>query len=113
MLLAGAAMVARTVRPAGIGWVVTVLAAVIGLGHLAAFAHFTFLAVGADRPEVFALYMLIGYPLLRPLLRDRASIHTAPLLMAAAIVLAMTVRLGPVAQSVAVYSLANGDKTRE
>jgi hypothetical protein len=57
--------------------------------------------------------MLIGYPLLRPLLRDRASIHTAPLLLAAAIVLAMTVRLGPVAQSVAVYSLANGDKTRE
>jgi hypothetical protein len=113
MLLASAAMLARTTRLPGIGLVGTVLAAVIGLGHLAAFAHFTFLAVGADRPEVFAPYMLIGYPLLRPLLRDRASIHTAPLLLAAAIVLAMTVRLGPVAQSVAVYSLANGDKTRE
>ncbi|SDC72447.1 Peptidase family M28 [Sphingomonas sp. YR710] len=113
ILLASAAMVARTARPAAIGWVVTALAAAVGLGHLAAFAHFTFLAVGADRPEVFALYMLTGYPLLRPLLRDRASLHTAPLLMTAAIVLAMTVRLGPVARSVAVYSLADGDKTRE
>lgn len=113
LLLAAIALVTRAWLPLRTGLAATALLAAIGLGHLAAFGHFTFLAVGAERPEALVAYLWIGFPLLRPLLPDRASVRLAALLLVAGIALAMTVRLDPMARSIPVYSLANGDKTRE
>lgn len=113
LLLASVALASRALLSPRAGLAITAIAAAAGIGQLAAFAHFTFLAVGADRPEVMVAYLLIGFPLLRPLLPDRAAVRLALLLLAGAFGLALVVRLSPMAPSIPLYSLADGTKTRE
>jgi hypothetical protein len=114
LLLAALAMVGRSVLPAIAGLAIGAIAAAIGLGHLAAFGHFTFLAVGADVPSAMVAFLFAGAPLLWPLLPDRAARRIAILLLVAALGVALWVRFDPMAPSVPLYSQSEGGtKTRE
>jgi hypothetical protein len=112
--LAALAMVGRSIFPAIVGLVISAVAAAVGLGHLAAFAHFTFLAVGADLPSAMVAFLFAGAPLLWPLLPDRAALRVAIMLLLAAMGIALWVRFDPMAPSVPLYSQSgSGTKTRE
>jgi Zn-dependent M28 family amino/carboxypeptidase len=114
LLLAALAMISRSVLPAIAGLAISAIAAAMGLGHLAAFAHFTFLAVGADKPGAMIAFLFAGAPLLWPLLPDRAALRIAILLLIAALGIALWVRFDPMAPSVPLYSQSEGGaKTRE
>ena len=113
LLLAALALAARSwlsERPAR---PLTALLAAIGVGHLLAQAHFIFLGVGADLPETLAILLFVALPLLMPLLPKRPARWPAGAALAAALVLALWVRLDPVAPSIAVYSQAKAAQTKD
>jgi len=114
LLLAAIAMAIRSALPATVGLPVTAVVAAIGLGHLAAFAHFTFLAIGADMPVAMIAFLFAGAPLLWPLLPDRAAMRVAAALLVVALGIALWVRFDGMAASVPLYSQSEGGtKTRE
>jgi hypothetical protein len=113
LLLAAIALVGRVLLPATFGLIVTAVSAAIGLGHLAAFAHFTFLAVGADLPAAMIAFLFAGAPLLWPLLPERPAPRLAGALLLASLGIALWVRFDPMATSVPLYSHVDGAKTRE
>jgi len=114
LLLASIALAARSLLAPIAGLMVTAGAAAIGIGHLAGFAHFTFLAVGAGLPLAMIAYLFAGLPLLWPLLPDRPAILVAAGALLLALGIALWVRWDPMAPGIPVYSLAEGGgKTRE
>lgn len=114
LLPAAIGLAARSVLPPLAGLAVSAGMAAIGIGHLAAFAHFTFLAVGPEWPVTMIAYLFAGLPLLRPLLPDRPAIVVAAGALALALGVALWVRFDPMAPGVPAYSLAEGGvKTRE
>lgn len=114
LLLAAVALAARAWLPERAGLAVSALMAAVGVGHLLAQAHFIFLGIGTDMPAVMALVLLVALPLLLPVWPDRLPRWLAGTALAAALVIALWVRLDPIAPSIPVYSKAEGStKTRD
>ncbi len=113
LLLAAIAMMARAFLPAAIGLTVTAIAAAIGIGHLLTQAHFIFLGVGPEMPALLMILLFAAWPLLQPLWPDRLPRWMPGIALAAALVLALWVRLDPIAPSVPEYSLKSPGKTKD
>ncbi|MBN8807245.1 MAG: M20/M25/M40 family metallo-hydrolase [Sphingomonas sp.] len=90
-----------------VGVVAIVVAAMLGVGYMLGFGWFLLEAVGPKTPMIAALPLAISAVLLLPLIpaidRRRATLASG-VLMAGAVVIALTVLLDPIAPSVAVYS---------
>jgi len=114
LLLAAVAMAARARLGYGAGLVVTGLCAAIGLGHLLAQAHFIFLGIGAEMPAVTMVLLFAALPLILPLLPHGLPRWMPATALGVALVIALWVRLDPIASSIPAYSLAEGGiKTRD
>lgn len=110
LLLAGAAMAARAFLSARAALVIGAIGAAIGVGHLLAQAHFIFLAIGAEMPAVLAGVLFAALPLILPLWPDRPPRWMPGITLSAALLLALWVRLDPIAPSVPTYG---GIKTKD
>jgi hypothetical protein len=104
LLLAAAALLARALLPAGPALAATALCAAAGLGHLLVQAHFIFLAIGAEMPAATMVLLFAALPLLLPLWPDRLPRWLPAAALVGAFLLALWVRLDPVAPSIPVYS---------
>jgi len=113
LLLAALAIAARTFMPAAAGMIVTTIAAAAGLGHIFAQGHSIFLAIGADWPAVWMILLLAALPLLQPLLPERLPQWPAGAALAAALLLALWVRLDPIASTIPTYAHRESAKTRD
>ena len=85
-------------------------AGAIGCGSSFAYAHLTMISIGGPHAGVMALFGLIALMLLRPLIGPVRWPWVAAL-TAAALAVALWVRLDPVAPSTATYSLMMRDKS--
>lgn len=110
LLLAATAMAARAWLPPRAGLTVSAASAVVGGGLSLALAHFIFLGVGAELPAGLILPLFAALPLLLPLWPDRLPRWIPGGLLGVALLLALWVRLDPVAPSIPAYSLAEGGK---
>jgi hypothetical protein len=110
LLLAAIAIAARSWLPERAGLAATAVCAAIGIGHLLAQAHFIFLGIGAELPAVMVILLFAALPLILPLLPNAVPRWIPGAALAIAFVLALWVRLDPVAPSIPVYSLAEGGK---
>jgi hypothetical protein len=113
LLLGALAMAARAFLPTAWALVVGLLCAVAGVGHLLAEAHFIYLAIGAAMPGLTMVLLFAALPLVLPLWPERIPRWMPGTALAAALVLALWVRLDPMAPSVPRYSLHHGGKTRD
>jgi len=113
LLLAALAVAARTFMPAAAGMIATTIAAAAGLGHIFALGHSIFLAIGADWPAVWIILLFAALPLLLPLLPDRSPAWPAGAALATALLLALWVRLDPIAPTVPTYADRESTKTRD
>ncbi|WP_340315061.1 M20/M25/M40 family metallo-hydrolase [Rhizorhabdus argentea] len=114
LLLGAIALAARAWLPAALGLVIGAICAAIGIGHLLAQAHFIFLAIGAEMPAVMIALLFAALPLILPLLPAQFPRWMPGIALAAAMLLALWVRLDPIAPSVPAYSRAEGGtKTRD
>jgi len=113
LLLAALAIAARTLMPAAVGMIVTTIAAAAGLGHIFAQGHSIFLAIGADWPAVWMILLIAALPLLLPLLPECLPRWPAGAALAAALLLALWVRLDPIAPTIPTYSDRESAKTRD
>lgn len=109
LLLAAIAFAGRAFLPPSPALIITAICAAAGVGHLLAQAHFIFLAIGAELPAVMIILLFAVLPLLLPLLPDRVPRWMPGLALTGAMVLALWVRLDPVAPSTPVYSLKTRD----
>ena len=112
LLLAAITLAARAFLPRTVALTIGALAAAIGLGHLLTQAHFVFLGVGAELPALLVLVLFAGWPLLQPLMPDHVPRWMPAIALAAALMIALWVRLDPMAPSVPEYSLRNPVKTK-
>ena len=108
LLAAGAvaALVVRNAGPARTG--VAAIVSAVGLGYVLSLAFFLFQGVGPDMPWVLALLVALAACLLAPLtpsVATRRLLLPAGGLVIAAVLVAVWVRLDPVAPTVAPYSL--------
>lgn len=110
LLLAAIAMAGRSWLPATPALVISALCAAAGIGHLLAQAHFIFLGVSAELPVAMVVPLFAALPLILPLWPDRLPRWLPAGALAAALLLALWVRLDPVAPSIPAYSLAEGGK---
>ncbi|MFD1951934.1 M28 family peptidase [Sphingomonas arantia] len=109
LLLAAIAAVARAFGGARAGAIVGIVAAAIGVGFLFALGFFLMQAVGPDMPFVAAVPLALVAALLWPLMpvvARRPALRVAGVLVLLAVGIALWVRLDPVAESVATFSLA-------
>ncbi len=113
LLLAAIAFAVRAWLPGRAALAVAALMAAVGIGHLLAQAHFIFLGIGAEMPAVMAALLFVALPLILPLLPDRAARWPAGIALLAALIIALWVRLDPIAPSVPVYSLREAGKSRD
>ena len=113
LLLGGIAMAGRAFLPATAALVLGTICAAVGIGHLLAQGHFIFLGIGAEMPAVMVILLFAALPLLLPLWPGRVPRWMPGAVLAAAVLLALWVRLDPIAPSVPGYSLADGTKTRD
>lgn len=107
LLFAAIALAGRAFLPPLPALVIGAMCAAAGIGHLLAQAHFIFLAVGAELPAVMIILLFPALPLLLPLWPDRVPRWMPGIALTAALVLALWVRLDPVAPSTPAYSLKN------
>lgn len=110
LLLAAIAAAARAWLGERAALPTTALCGAIGIGHLLAQAHFIFLGVGAEMPAVLLILLFAALPLLLPLWPDKLPWRIAGVPLAIALVLALWIRLDPIAPSIPVYSNAEGGK---
>ncbi|ATE66629.1 M20/M25/M40 family metallo-hydrolase [Rhizorhabdus dicambivorans] len=108
LLLAAIAFAARAWLPERAALAIAALMAAIGVGHLLAQAHFIMLGIGAEMPAVLALLLFVALPLLLPLWPARAPRWLPGTALAAALAIALWVRLDPIAPSIPAYSQAEG-----
>jgi len=108
LLLGAIALAARAWLPLAPALVIGALCAAIGIGHLLAQAHFIFLAIGAEMPAVTIVLLFAALPLIQPLLPGRFPRWMPGTALAAAMLLALWVRLDPIAPSIPTYSRAEG-----
>ena len=113
LLLASVSLAARRLLPPRSALVTGAAAAAIGVGHLLVQAHFIFLGVGAEMPGIVILLWFAARPLLLPLWPERIPGWLPGIALGAALLLALWVRLDPMAPSVPDYSLANPVKTKD
>lgn len=113
LLLGAVAMAARAFLPGTAALIVGIVCAVIAVGHLLAEAHFIFLAIGADMPAMMMVPLFAALPLVLPLRPGRVPHWMPAAALAGAMLLALWVRLDPIAPSVPAYSLHNGTKTKD
>ena len=111
LLAAAAVFFVQSLAKAGAAWprVLSIVIAAIGLAWLGSFAHFVLLAVGADVPSAAAVLLIPALALLAPLLPTwprRTTLGVSGVMLAAAIGIALWVRLDAVAPSVAVSALS-------
>ena len=105
LLLAAIGMAARAFFPANPALAIGSIAAAIGIGHLLAQAHFIFLGIGAEMPAAMMIILFAALPLLLPLSPDRVPRWMPATALSLAMLLALWVRLDPIAPSVPGYSL--------
>jgi hypothetical protein len=108
LLFAAIAFAARAWLPEQAALAIATLMAAIGVGHLLAQAHFIFLGIGAELPLVMIVPLFAALPLLLPLWPDHLPRRLAGGALAAALVIALWVRLDPIAPSIPTYSQAEG-----
>ncbi|MBD3759364.1 M20/M25/M40 family metallo-hydrolase [Rhizorhabdus sp.] len=113
LLLAAIAFAVRAWLPGRAALAVAALMAAVGIGHLLAQAHFIFLGIGAEMPAVMAALLFVALPLILPLWPDRAARWPAGIALLVALILALWVRLDPIAPSVPVYSFKEAGKSRD
>jgi hypothetical protein len=114
LLLGAIGLSARAWSPGLPALVISAICAAIGIGHLLAQAHFIFLAIGAEMPAVTIALLFAALPLIQPLLPARFPRWMPGIALAAAMLLALWVRLDPIAPSIPTYSRAEGGtKTRD
>lgn len=107
LLLAGAGIAAVTFGRL-FGAPVAIVTAALGVGYLLGFAFFLIQAVGPDMPWTVAVPLGLIAVLLWPLLPQptrRTGLSVAAVLLVAAAGIALWVRLDPIADTVATYSL--------
>ena len=84
------------------------LAAALGTGFLLSDAHLAFLGVGADTPQVAAVFALLIGLLVQPLMREaippRIALALGAVLLIGAGGLAVSTRLAPLSPTVPIYS---------
>jgi hypothetical protein len=107
LMLGGLALAFDRLAGRGIGIILTIVAAMLGVGYMLGFGFFLLQAVGPDMPMVAAIPLAISAVLLLPLMpamASRRAVVVATVLMALATGIALWVLLDPVAPGVAVYS---------
>ncbi|UAJ09163.1 M20/M25/M40 family metallo-hydrolase [Glacieibacterium megasporae] len=106
VLLAGIAAATAAFAPR-FGTAATVAAAAVGVGYLVGFGFFLMQGIGPTMPVAAAIPLAASAILLWPLLPSGRQVNwvVAAALLVAAIAIALSVRLDPIAASVATYSL--------
>ena len=111
LLMAGVIGVSARYLPGKGGAALRTVLAAAALGMLLQFGHMFMQGVGADLPSIVALLIALAIPVLGPLVPQvnaRRSALVAGLCVVAALVIAMVVRLDPVADTVPVYRSMKG-----
>jgi hypothetical protein len=113
LLLGALALAGRAFLSTPAALVIGTACALVGIGHLLAQAHFIFLGIGAEMPALVMLLLLAVLPLILPLWPERVALWMPTTALAAALALALWVRLDPIAASVPAYSLHSGTKIKD
>lgn len=110
LLLAAIATAARAFTPALAALAIGAVCAAVGVGHLLAQAHFIFLGIGAEMPAVVMVVLFAALPLILPLWPEPLPRWMAGIALSLALLLALWIRLDPLAPSIPTYS---GIKTKD